>query len=224
MRGEAIQFVKEQRIRCLLQGAWFPVISAMSGPTSGNLTPSNPPSPIITAWRFVKLSHDRMYLHYASHLHKLDRDPLVQELSQRIDLNRVSSVDSSVSRTVLPVDPVASVPSSPAPTGTITRLTIYGSSVSSASASEDERILLELHIDSSSLASEWLDGLLMLLNQQPITADTNKLIDILEDWTMKVRMSNLRWEDVDWQRAQTGDPKSLPPRPTDSDYWYEMGG
>lgn len=85
-------------------------------------------------------------------------------------------------------------------------------------------MLLELNTGVSSLASEWLDGLLMLLEQQPITSDTNKLIDVLEDWTIKVRMTNLRWEDVDWQRAQTGERKDLPPRPTDRNYWYEMGG
>ena len=105
----------------------------------------------------------------------------------------------------------------PLPSGTVTSLTVYGSS-----GAGEEKVLLELNTDSSSLASEWLDGLLMLLNQQPITADTNNLIETLESWTLKVRMFNLRWEDVDWQQAQSGEQKPLPPRPADRNYWYEM--
>ena len=46
----------------------------------------------------------------------------------------------------------------------------------SRSNTSREAPLLILNPPSQSLASEWLDGLLMLLNQQPITADTNKLI------------------------------------------------
>lgn len=64
LNHEALQFVKEQRIRCLLVGSWFPTKTAYKadvGPvTQQDLTPSNP-----TSYRYVKLSHNRRYLHYA---------------------------------------------------------------------------------------------------------------------------------------------------------------
>lgn len=57
-------------------------------------------------------------------------------------------------------------------------------------------MLLHLHPQSHTLASEWLDGLLMLLNQQPITANTNKLVTFIGGYGLKIRLLNVRYEDV----------------------------
>ncbi|KAK1058131.1 hypothetical protein LTR33_013477, partial [Friedmanniomyces endolithicus] len=65
-----------------------------------------------------------------------------------------------------------------------------------------ESVLLELFPQTSASASEWLDGLLMLLNQQPITKDTTRLVDMMEDWGVRLRLLNLRWEDVDWEALE----------------------
>ena len=111
--------------------------------------------------------------------------------------------------------------------GTITQLTIHGGGDSSSSSNntragrpsvsaamtdnaftaekpeegEEEAILLELQTASPSVASAWLDGLLMLLDQQPITAETHRLIDAMEGWGMKVRLLGLGlgMEDVEWE-------------------------
>jgi engulfment/cell motility protein 1 len=55
LHHEALQFVKEQRIRCLLQGAWFPSDSS----SKSDIVASGDSS-----WRFVQLSHNRRYLHF----------------------------------------------------------------------------------------------------------------------------------------------------------------
>jgi engulfment/cell motility protein 1 len=70
LNREALQFVKEQRIRCLLEGAWFPYSIGYNetGPvTKQNLNRATPSS-----WRFVRLSHNRRYLHYADFEAKKD--------------------------------------------------------------------------------------------------------------------------------------------------------
>lgn len=56
LHHEALQFVKEQRIRCLLQGAWFPneTASKADGPNSAKLQ----------TYKYVQLSHNRRYLHF----------------------------------------------------------------------------------------------------------------------------------------------------------------
>lgn len=36
----------------------------------------------------------------------------------------------------------------------------------------------------------------MLLNQQPITADTNKLVTFIGGYGLKIRLLNVRYEDV----------------------------
>ena len=88
---------------------------------------------------------------------------------------------------------------------------------------------MELFPQTSYLASEWLDGLLMLLNQQPITKDTSRLIEMMEDWGVRLRMLNLRWEDVDWEALELSvkgdavDSKAVPSREgVDDPYWYAL--
>jgi engulfment/cell motility protein 1 len=224
--------MREQRIRCLLQGSWFPIISSFPPSTTDASIPCTAESqkPQISAWRFVRLSNDRKYLHHACHNTKLEKTPQLHELVQKLDLENVSSVDSSVARSdVLDTHETNNgsasnnkhVSSSSA--NTITRLSIFGTSHSYGLESGEETVLLELNTSSASLASEWLDGLLMLLNQQPITSGTNKLVDLLEQWSLTIRMLNLRWEDVDWERAQEDMNLPVPSRAElDDNFWYEM--
>ncbi|KAH6878851.1 ELMO/CED-12 family-domain-containing protein [Alternaria rosae] len=207
LNHEALQFVKEQRIRCLLQGAWFPMgidYGTSAGPvTSKTLNRSAPSS-----WRFVRLSHNRRYLHYADFDEKTATEPRLDTLQEKIDLSIVSSVVSNVS---------ASAPSTASSDSTVTtlpgheraststKITIHGylpasnharQASSGSGAGRKESVLLHLHPQSHTLASEWLDGLLMLLNQQPITADTNKLVTFIGGYGLKIRLLNVRYEDV----------------------------
>ncbi|KAI5200703.1 hypothetical protein E4T39_05584 [Aureobasidium subglaciale] len=225
--SDALLFMREQRIKCLLQGSWFPTISSQPSPSDHSITADEPEKLRVTAWRFVRLSNDRKYLHHASHNTKPIKTPQLHELNEKIDVETISSVDSSVARSdVLLGDDTARSPSDKhvSATGTVTRLTIFGTSNTFAKPQgTGESVLLELNTSSTSLASEWLDGLLMLLNQQPITADTNKLVDLLEQWSLTIRMLNLRWEDVDWERAQDDKQLPVPSRSgLDDDFWYDM--
>ncbi|KAI4844708.1 hypothetical protein E4T45_08037, partial [Aureobasidium sp. EXF-8846] len=223
---DALLFMREQRIKCLLKGSWFPIISSSTSPSDISVTSAESQRLCVTAWRYVRLSNDRKFLHHASHDKKLDKSPQLHELSDRLDLETISSVDSSVARSdvLINEDARKSNNKHASSTGTITRLTIFGNPNTFAKTqTPGESVLLELNTGSTSLASEWLDGLLMLLNQQPITADTNKYVGLLEQWSLTIRMLNLRWEDVDWERAQDNKQLPVPSRAgLDDDFWYEM--
>lgn len=79
-------------------------------------------------------------------------------------------------------------------------------------------ILLALHPQTHSLASEWLDGLLMLLNQQPITAETSKLVNMVTNYGLKIRLLNVRYTD-EYSKA----PPKVPERDeVDDDYYYSV--
>lgn len=79
-------------------------------------------------------------------------------------------------------------------------------------------VLLTLHPQTHSVASEWLDGLLMLLNQQPITSETNKLINLVTNYGLKIRLLNVRYTD-DFHT----NPPNLPGREgVDDDYYYSL--
>src|SRR5579871_2316747 len=218
LNNEALTFVKEQRIRCLLAGTWFPHTIG-HGPESGPVTKHTVNRAPASNWRFVKLSHNRRYLHYADFDTKKEPEPTLDELVDKIDLNIVSSVVSNVSAspptTASSNSTIKDAPSSlRAPSMTTTKITIHG--YVSTSTRKKESVLLQLQPQTHTLASEWLDGLLMLLNQQPITADTAKLASLIVSYGLKIRLLNVRFEDVEAE-----DPE-LPTREgLDSDYWYD---
>jgi engulfment/cell motility protein 1 len=62
----------------------------------------------------------------------------------------------------------------------------------------------------------------MLLNQQPITADTNKLVNLIGGYGLKIRLLNVRFdeESVGVRRGVV-----MPSREgVDEGYWYDIGG
>ncbi|KAK3675560.1 hypothetical protein LTR78_004644 [Recurvomyces mirabilis] len=237
LHQESQQFMKEQRVRCLLQGQWFPVTALNTG--------------AVVPWRYVRLSHNRKWLHYQDFASKNSSEPTIGDLAEKIDLSSVTSVDSNVSAAENPVMNGAnestetlketktgdSVKTKQPQQSTTTKITILGtpnkpnkhSLNSNGGAPDDESILLELFPQTSYIASEWLDGLLMLLNQEPITKDTTRLIDMMKDWGVRLRMLNLRWEDVDWEALEARvkgarvAEREVPTREgLDEDYYYAM--
>jgi engulfment and cell motility protein 1 len=225
LHNEALQFVKEQRIRCLLQGSWFPRSAARGDTARGK------------SWRFARLSHNRRFLHYADLDAQAGYPPPLTELAEKLDVGTISSVVSNV--TAGGEDDTVSLSSStstlkekdasaPAKQNTRNKITINsyvsaaGSARSGDSAEDDlvERAVLTLDPQTHSLASEWLDGLLMLLNQAPITAETNKLVGLVVDYGLKIRLLNVRLEDG----MEAGDGRGLIPsrEGLDEDYYYEV--
>ncbi len=77
LNHEALQFMKEQRIRCLLRGAWF----------SNHLVSRAEPDHLTEQemkpfFRYAKLSHNRRYLHYADFDMKGDQEPDLDSLGE----------------------------------------------------------------------------------------------------------------------------------------------
>ncbi len=254
LNHEALQFVKEQRIRCLLQGAWFPNEMAYKA-EAGPVTRQDLKRTVPTTYRYVRLSHNRRYLHYADFDAQGTDEPGLDKLSTKsklrvltsstseltyrlsVDLSIISSVVSNVSPSS---DSIASSTSTlktlTHPSAT-TKITIHGYHSSStsegyrdthshshsnkSSSNQKEVVLLTLHPQNHSLASEWLDGLLMLLNQQPITAETNKLIQLISRYGLKIRLLNVRFDDA----AFAGEEPEIPSREgLDEDYYYDVFG
>lgn len=63
LHHEALQFVKEQRVRCLLQGAWFPNAESSSKATA-DTNGATDKRTASTYHRYIQLSHNRRFLHY----------------------------------------------------------------------------------------------------------------------------------------------------------------
>jgi engulfment/cell motility protein 1 len=259
LQNEAVQFVKEQRIRCLLTGSWFPTSLDYAKDTEihngGPVRASDLHRNVPTKYRFIKLSHNRRYLHYADFDEIAAHTPDLDELPDKIDLSIVSSVVSNVS------GPANDKRDSTASDATLkeltqdrmhtTKITIHGYLPSSStqpdatshptrptgsshsrnvsktsssnrpgsSSHRKESVLLTLSPPSHTIASEWLDGLLMLLNQHPITAETNKLINMVSSFGLKIRLLNVRFSEDE----MACEPPQMPGREgLDEEYWYAM--
>ncbi|KAI1844284.1 hypothetical protein JX265_007877 [Neoarthrinium moseri] len=226
LRQESLSFVKEQRIRCLLRGAWFSK-PAPRKESQGNSHPNNRRNTNGTLWRYVKLSHNRRYLHYADFALRTAQEPGLDSLNEKIDLSKVSSVVSNVS--VANEDARSESSKSQGAVNTnsksTTKITIFSftSPEEAAKPGGDgkEQPVLTLYPLNHSVASEWLDGLLMLLDQKPITAESNKLVSLVGDYGLKIRLLNVRME-----AAYSGPPAGAGVVPSreglDDDYWYEV--
>ena len=78
---EALQFVKEQRIRCLLAGHWFP--SSGHKESNGLIAKSDGHLMIPTTFRYARLSHNRRFLHYADFDNRGDTDLEIDALPEK---------------------------------------------------------------------------------------------------------------------------------------------
>ncbi|KAF7876924.1 uncharacterized protein EAF02_008144 [Botrytis sinoallii] len=233
LKHEALLFVKEQRIRCLLEGAWFPrIIHPKTVSEEGSSSTKSLGGKIpTTSWRYVKLSHNRRYLHYFDFDHQLSKEPTLDQLLEKIDLSTISSVVSNVSASH---DDGSSISSSstpkdtnPSKANTTTKITI-NSYVTETKAQQDdtdpaEKAILTLMPPTHSLASEWLDGLLMLLNQAAITSETNKLVSLVSEYGLKIRLLNVRLDEGNgYGGPQVGQGKVPSREGLDEDYYYEV--
>ncbi|RKF55492.1 Engulfment and cell motility protein 2 [Erysiphe neolycopersici] len=229
LRGEALQFMKEQRIRSLLNGSWFHRTEI-----NNSITESQNETIYSPAWQYVKLSYDRRYLHYGNFDSQAIKNPSMDVLSQKIDLENISSVDSNTSScgneysgACTPTTVVTARPSEAQTTITGITIRCFASTQKSdqcnsntSNGSIPEKTVLVLIPTNKNLASSWLDGLLMLLNQAPITPETNKLINFICDYGLKIRLLNVRMDDFLDSLDGAG---TVPSREgLDEDYFYEM--
>ncbi|CAJ0553557.1 Ff.00g120690.m01.CDS01 [Fusarium sp. VM40] len=220
LKQEALQFVKEQRIRCLLEGSWFskPTPKRDNGAVKHRLfTP--------TPWRFAKLSHNRRYLHYADFEERTVTAPGLDSLPEKVDLSTISSVVSNVSApnedTRSTLSGFVGKDTPPKPTTKITVYSFVSPTEATRGADAKEQPIFTLWPLSHSLASEWLDGLLMLLNQAPITAETNKLVNLVSEYGLKIRLLNVRM-DTAFEGPEPG-AGVIPSREgLDEDYFFEV--
>ena len=231
---EALQFVKEQRIRCLLAGAWFSHSDDHNGEEGAVAKQGLFPSKL-SPRRYIKLAHNRRFLHYADFDVRGDEEPILEGLHKKIDLTAVF-VSSNVPKSSDPNSSTTTLKATQQ-SNSSTKITIHGYLPSNSRPASPrahtpvgsiatktprkEVILLTLHPETYDLAVEWLDGLRMLLNQQPITNETEKLIAMVRDYGLKIRLLNVRFDDM----ALAGDAPEIPSREgLDEDYYYDIFG
>lgn len=62
----------------------------------------------------------------------------------------------------------------------------------------------------------------MLLGQQPLTSETRKLTNLVADYGLKIRLLNVRLDEVG---PEAGEELEVPSREgLDEEFFYDMGG
>ncbi|KAJ3524471.1 hypothetical protein NMY22_g10982 [Coprinellus aureogranulatus] len=89
---ESYEFVKQQRIQCLLQGAWFVNAIAVDAPP-----PRNPGKRPHRPWRFMRLDNTHKYLHYVDSAVKFPVRNGLEDLPDRIDVSMISEIATGTS-------------------------------------------------------------------------------------------------------------------------------
>ncbi|KAN0062511.1 hypothetical protein ACQY0O_005042 [Thecaphora frezii] len=221
---ESYEFVRQQRIHCLLEGAWFRNPSAGSGRLNGAAGAAGSPSGSGShrrstlylsqggsaagaatgggkPWRFYRLSPNKKFLHYCE---ALERGPIrggLDDLPERIDLSLVTDVSLQASAALSqPGGHGAMAGNGTAPNGGAQNNLIF-----SLLGAPDES-LADLQALNQSQYSEWTDGLNMLRGEGGVvsTKETAEYIQILTEIGVKVKLLDLTGERIDI-------PISIPP-------------
>lgn len=219
------EFMRRQRVQCLLDGAWFRVAgstrfgSAAVGAdatTPGQTTPSrktaatNGTPASLKPWRFYRLSSSKRLLHYceSSEPHAVRNG--LDDLPNRIDLAQVNDLALQSCLTVLgpmgeelPVSSAASTFTGSAHHYPHRTTTINNSSSSAGNYSfsllrAPGDSIADLVATSASQYSEWVDGLGMLSGEGSAvnTEETAEYIQALTDIAVKIKLLDLTGEKV----------------------------
>lgn len=238
---ESFEFVRQQRVQCLLEGGWFRVEGVAGGeghaaaPAAAATRPSTtlrrtatrddnnvvhaaPPSSS-RPWRFMRLSPNKRSLHYtdAREPHAFVRSGL-EDLTERIELSQVSDVVAATKSTTSGAQDEG----------------VSASSTFSLQSTLQDTPLCTLTAPTSWQYAEWIDGLSMLLKGDAATVhtqETAEYIQTLTDIAVKVKLLDLTGEKLGGGGGGTanGDGNALanggvdptpPPLPASLDFFF----
>ncbi|KAG9313017.1 ELMO/CED-12 family-domain-containing protein [Chiua virens] len=193
---ESAEFVRQQRIHCLLQGAWF--INGVAPAQAGTLKRPNAP------WRFMRLDNGHKYLHYVDSSTKFEVRSGLEDLPDRIEIAAISQI---VTGTCLPSSSTlhnhVDLPTSQTPSPlSFSLLTVTEGSLADQIATDQ------------STWADWTDGLNMLRRDSGhVTSDeTAGYIKALTEIGLKIKLLDLTGEKVDIPSGLVAGP---PPSNTD---------
>jgi len=183
---ESYEFVRQQRIQCLLQGAWFvnaiPILSPVLRDTVRR--PTRP-------WRFIKLDNGLKYLHYVDSAVKFPVRNGLEDLPERIDISLVSEIATG---TCAPPPNVLRDHSDLPPTSPLVPSELSFSLLSAHDGSLADQIAPD-----QSRWADWTDGLNMLRRDSGhvTSQETAGFVQALTEIGLKIKLLDLSGEQVE---------------------------
>ncbi|KAI9141182.1 ELMO/CED-12 family-domain-containing protein [Paraphysoderma sedebokerense] len=197
LRGDlyknSYNFIKQQRISCLLNGAWFAVFNKEKGGKMKNL------------FRYYKLSLNKKFLHYADFSEISETRPLLEMLTEKVDITNVTDILTGSSSPINHVNNKRSTVSD-IPTNLCFSL-----------MSSPETSVADFICTNSTQFSEWTDGFNMLFDRSISNKDTAEFITSLTD--VQVRLSLLDVMAERWEIPNA--MPEIPQFPSDVSFYYD---
>lgn len=201
---ESYEFVRQQRIQCLLQGAWFvnAIPAEALATRNHNRKPHRP-------WRFMRLDNTHKFLHYVDSAVKFPVRNGLEDLPDRIDVSMISEIATG---TCAP-PPNVLRGSSDLPSAAPPALSELSFSLLSA----HEGSLADQIAPDQSRWADWTDGLNMLRRDggHVSSKETAGFVQALTEIGLKIKLLDLSAEPVDLPDGLTAGPP-----PTNCDFFF----
>jgi engulfment/cell motility protein 1 len=195
---ESAEFVRQQRIQCLFQGAWF--VNGIPTPANGLSRRPN------GQWRFIRLDNGLKYLHYVDSAVQFPVRNGLEDLPERIEIAAITQIATgtcasppNILRDHLDLPPPNNLTPSPL---SFSLLTATEGSLADQIASDQSRW------------ADWTDGLNMLRRDSGhvTSEETAGYIKALTEIGLKIKLLDLSGEKVDIPSGLVAGP---PPSNTD---------
>ncbi|KAF7309761.1 ELMO domain-containing protein [Mycena indigotica] len=195
---ESYEFVRQQRIQCLMQGAWF--INALPA----NSTSANPRRPT-RPWRFLRLDPGMKYLHYVDSSIKFAIRSGLEDLPERIEVASISEIATGSCAAPPHVLRESDLPPTFPP---------VASPLSFSLLSAHEGSIADQIAPDQSRWADWTDGLNMLRRDggHVSSKETAGFVQALTEIGLKIKLLDLSGEMVEIPSGLVAGP---PPSNTD---------
>ncbi|CAL1714582.1 unnamed protein product [Somion occarium] len=203
---DSLEFVRQQRIHCLLQGAWF--MNAI--PLATNIPRDTMRKPTMP-WRFMRLDNGLKYLHYMDSQVKFVVRSGLEDLPDRIDISLISEVATGN---------CAAFPNILREQGEVSyspTSQLQASPLSFALLTAGGGLLAAQIAPDKSRWADWTDGLNMLRRDGGHVAsqETEMFVQALTEIGLKIRLLNLSGD-----RAEIPSGIVAGPPPTNNDFFF----
>ncbi|QRV88985.1 engulfment and cell motility-like protein [Ceratobasidium sp. AG-Ba] len=215
---ESYAFVRQQRIQCLMQGAWF-----VNGVPAGSVaaresysTPTRPQRP----WRFMRLDKTMRYLYYIDSAMKIPMRGGIEDLPERIEVASIAEVATgtcAVPHNVAYGSGDVTSPLSPPSVSPLSFSLMSERSREQSDQQQPKHSLADQVAENASRFSDWTDGLNMLRKDggHVATTETAEFVQALTEIGLKIKLLDLSGE-----KAEI--PSHLPPGipPSDTSFFF----
>ncbi|KAF7308572.1 ELMO domain-containing protein [Mycena chlorophos] len=198
---ESYEFVRQQRIQCLMQGAWF--INALPA-NSTAASPRRPNRP----WRFMRLDPGMKYLHYVDSAMKFAVRSGLEDLPERIEVASISEIATGSCAPPPHVLRESDLPPTFPP---------MASPLSFSLLSAHEGSIADQIAPDQSRWADWTDGLNMLRRDGGHVAskETAGFVQALTEIGLKIKLLDLSGEMVEIPSGLVAGPP-----PTNTDFFF----